>query len=153
LRHAESDTVAWLAEIDLALRLAGPEARQQLLDQRAQRTAARAALSEEIAAVTTQRVLAYLAWLARLYTLATAEVAQLETALAGVGTEQGERVRALQARRTRARQIAGLARHQAQWYGTDVRLEAPETWTAAAARAGRLQQVRLEETFPQDEPE
>ena len=153
LRHAESDAVAWLAEIDLALREADTEARQQLLDQRAQRTAARGALSEEIAAVTTQRVVAYLRWLARLHALAIAEAAQVETALAALGAEQGGRARALQAQRTRARQIAGLARHQAQWYGTDVRLEAPETWTEAAARAGRLQQVRIEETFPQDELE
>ena len=48
LRHAESDAVAWLAEIDLALREADPEARQQLLDQRAQRTAARAAASVHV---------------------------------------------------------------------------------------------------------
>ena len=153
LRHAESDAVAWLAEIDLALREAEPGARQQLLDQRAQRAAGRTALAEEIAAVTTRRVLAYLRWLARLHALATAEAAQLDTALAALGTQQGERARALGAQRTRARQIAGLARHQAQWYGTDVRLEAPETWTEAAARAGRLQQVRIEDTFPQDEAE
>src|SRR5919202_1345520 len=42
LRHAESDAVAWLAEIDLALRATDPEGRQPLLDQRARRTGERA---------------------------------------------------------------------------------------------------------------